>query len=313
MNYIGISAGFHDAAVSVVNQAGDILFAAHSERYSKQKHDKDLCDALLVDALKHTDSASLEFHYYERPWIKAMRQLRSGEGFQWPSWDRLLGSSYNIMGRPKIHTHGHHLCHAAGGFQTSSFNDATVVVIDAIGALSPRAEAEKAVGEKTIGGQASLIAKFCRKIVPLLAIKNCALLVINHQFTDIMTGALKSSGGAKLEYHKSLSLSLKRKYGATAKRASDGKIFEVVVEAEVRKNKLAGTLGTKIDLFMEPGSGFLVEGDLFQEVLDKGIISRIKNSYFYADEKLGTQKAAKEWVRSHADELKNALQTTTGV
>ena len=189
----------------------------------------------------------------------------------------------------------------------------TFVVIDAIGALSPRAEAEKAVGEKTIGGQASLIAKFCRKIVPLLAIKNCALLVINHQFTDIMTGALKSSGGAKLEYHKSLSLSLKRKYGATAKRASDGKIFEVVVEAEVRKNKLAGTLGTKIDLFMEPGSGFLVEGDLFQEVLDKGIISRIKNSYFYADEKLGTQKAAKEWVRSHADELKNALQTTTGV
>lgn len=133
MNYIGISAGFHDAAVSVVNQAGDILFAAHSERYSKQKHDRDLCEDLMVDALKHTDSASLEFHYYERPWIKAMRQLRSGEGFSWPSWDRLLGTSYNIMGRPKIHTHGHHLCHAAGGFQTSKFDHATVVVIDAIG------------------------------------------------------------------------------------------------------------------------------------------------------------------------------------
>ena len=96
MNYVGISAGFHDAAVSVVNQAGDILFAAHSERYSKRKHDKDLCEDLLIDALKHTDSDRLEYHYYERPWIKAMRQLRSGEGFSWPSWNRLLGSSYKI-------------------------------------------------------------------------------------------------------------------------------------------------------------------------------------------------------------------------
>ncbi len=183
----------------------------------------------------------------------------------------------------------------------------TFVVIDAIGALLPRQEAEKTNQEKTIGGQAGLVAKFCRKIVPLLALRNSALLVINHQFTDIMTGALKSSGGAKLEYHKSVSLSLKRKYGATAKRASDGKVFEVVTEAEVRKNKLAGTLGTKIDLFMEPGSGFLVEGDLFQQVLDAGIILREKNTFFYADEKLGTQKAAKEWVKTHADELKDAL------
>ena len=133
MNYIGISAGFHDAAVSVVNQAGDILFAAHSERYSKKKHDKDVCKKLVLDALSHADSDRIQYHYYERPWIKAFRQLRSGEGFRWPTWDRLLGQSYTTMGRPHIHTHGHHLCHAAAGFQTSPFEDATVVVIDAIG------------------------------------------------------------------------------------------------------------------------------------------------------------------------------------
>ena len=133
MNYIGISAGFHDAAISVVNQAGDILFAAHSERYSKKKHDKDICNKLVLDALTHTDSDQLQYHYYERPWVKAARQVRSGEGFRWPTWDRLLGTAYNTMGRPDIHTHGHHLCHAAAGFQTSPFDDATVVVIDAIG------------------------------------------------------------------------------------------------------------------------------------------------------------------------------------
>lgn len=133
MNYIGISAGFHDAAISVIDNSGNILFAGHSERYSKKKHDKDLCEELLADALKYCNSESLEYHYYERPWLKALRQVRSGEGFVWPSWKNLLGNIYHNMGEPKIHTHGHHLCHAAAGFQTSPYSDATVVVIDAIG------------------------------------------------------------------------------------------------------------------------------------------------------------------------------------
>ena len=133
MNYLGISAGFHDAAVSVVDDRGNILFAGHSERYSKNKHDKDVCEELLNDAFINTNSAHLEYHYYERPWLKSLRQIRSGEGFTWPTWEKILGSTYSQMGEPKIHTHGHHLCHAAAGFQTSPFEDATVVVIDAIG------------------------------------------------------------------------------------------------------------------------------------------------------------------------------------
>ena len=133
MNYIGISAGFHDAAVSVVDDTGNILFAGHSERYSKNKHDKNICEDLLTDALKHTNSPQLRYHYYEQPWLKSLRQLRSGEGFNWPSWNKILSSTYDHMGKPKIYTHGHHLSHAASGFQTSPYNDATVVVIDAIG------------------------------------------------------------------------------------------------------------------------------------------------------------------------------------
>ena len=133
MNYIGISAGFHDAAVSVIDEQGDILFAGHSERYSKNKHDKNICEGLLTDALTHINSPKLEYHYYEKPWLKFLRQLRSGEGFVWPTWKKLLGSTYNHMGKPKIYTHSHHLSHAASGFQTSPYDDATVVVIDAIG------------------------------------------------------------------------------------------------------------------------------------------------------------------------------------
>ena len=81
MNILGISAGFHDAAATVINTHGDILFAAHSERYSKQKNDSNLCYDLLRDVM--------DFHpichvaYYETPWKKQLRRLYSGEGVEW--------------------------------------------------------------------------------------------------------------------------------------------------------------------------------------------------------------------------------------
>jgi carbamoyltransferase len=135
MNYIGISAGFHDAAVSVVNNQGDILFASHSERYSKNKHDKYLCLDIIKDAIHYCDD-EWEVHYYEKPLMKYLRQLWAGEK---PSLSNLsvkdiIGMPYiKELGVSKVHTHNHHLSHAAAGFQTSPYNDATVVVIDAIG------------------------------------------------------------------------------------------------------------------------------------------------------------------------------------
>jgi carbamoyltransferase len=139
MNYIGISSGFHDASVSVIDDRGTILFAGHSERYSKQKHDKHLCMGIVEDALNYCDSRDIEIHYYERPWMKFLRQVRSGEK---PKLSNL--SVKEIIGTGllhklqdgqcgKVHTHNHHLSHAAAGFQTSPYDDATVVVIDAIG------------------------------------------------------------------------------------------------------------------------------------------------------------------------------------
>ena len=136
MNYLGISSGFHDAAVSLIDDTGNILFAGHSERYTKEKHTKHLCRAIIEDALFYATSGDIKIHYYERPWMKFLRQVRSGEK---PALSNLfvkelIGQELidRLQGR-KVHTHNHHLSHAAAGFQTSPYDDATVVVIDAIG------------------------------------------------------------------------------------------------------------------------------------------------------------------------------------
>jgi carbamoyltransferase len=138
MDYIGISCGFHDASLCVVDSTGNIQFAAHSERYSGVKNDATLCSEIITDAMNYVTNRT-EFHYYERPLLKYFRQVRSG---QTPSMSRarahgVIGSeNLRLLGASqlsRIHTHGHHLSHAAAGFQTSPFERATVVIIDAIG------------------------------------------------------------------------------------------------------------------------------------------------------------------------------------
>jgi len=133
-NILGISAGFHDAAATVIDRSGDILFAGHSERYSKCKSDSDIS----LELLNEIDMSSIDtIAYYERPFVKQLRQLYSGQGIEWNKLttrqvlEAQLG--YNRISGRKLQSFNHHLSHAAAGFQTSSFDRATVVVIDAIG------------------------------------------------------------------------------------------------------------------------------------------------------------------------------------
>ncbi len=131
---LGLSAGFHDAAVSLIDSDGNIVFAGHSERYSKIKNDADIHPDLVAELYGY-DIGTVA--YYERPLIKQLRQWYAGQGIE---WDKLtLGQIVKqqlkpkLLGDAKLKGYNHHLCHAAAGFQTSTFDRATVVVIDAVG------------------------------------------------------------------------------------------------------------------------------------------------------------------------------------
>jgi len=132
---LGLSAGFHDAAATLIRSDGEIVFAGHSERYSKKKNDARICAELMTEFCDYNIDT---IAYYERPWLKQLRNLVSGQGVDWSNIT-LRQVLQNQLGdwlqHPPEHTrtYSHHLCHAAAGFQTSSFDRATCVVIDAIG------------------------------------------------------------------------------------------------------------------------------------------------------------------------------------
>ena len=126
MIILGVNETTHDASVTLIKD-NIILFAGHAERYSKEKNDWFVNDSLIDDALKYGQPDLIA--YYEHPMLKKTRIAISGG----------LGG-----GKPKFKDHpalqsvpvkyfSHHYSHAAAGYYTSRFNDAVIVVLDAIG------------------------------------------------------------------------------------------------------------------------------------------------------------------------------------
>ena len=131
MRILGVNALNHDAAVCVLED-GDIKFAAHSERYSRKKNDLFLNDDIMNEALSYGKPDVIS--YFERPWLKKTRQLYAGqydEVFQTANTPKEYLKRW--IGDRKIQYVQHHESHASAGYYTSQFDEACIVVIDAIG------------------------------------------------------------------------------------------------------------------------------------------------------------------------------------
>lgn len=183
----------------------------------------------------------------------------------------------------------------------------SVIVFDAVGAIHPREEAEKDSGSRTIGAQSSLIARFCRKVVPLLHLNNHALIVLNHEYTPIEANGgrpqVKTSGGAKLEYHKSIWIRL-NKNGIHLKRGEDFVGFKV--DVEIRKNKCAPTQKQECTLDMFYGKGFSGTSSLLEEAIAAGKIAVEGRSYFVNGEKVASgMPKLREWATENEELLKS--------
>ncbi len=126
----GISALNHDASITVM-RGNEILFAGHAERYTRIKNDAYLNSKLIAEAQEFGYPS--EIVWFEKPYSKKFRQAFAGQ------WDEVFSQSptdhlgqFGLAGVPLTYV-PHHMSHAAAGYYTSKFQDAAVVVVDAIG------------------------------------------------------------------------------------------------------------------------------------------------------------------------------------
>jgi carbamoyltransferase len=136
----GICALNHDASITVV-RGNEILFAGHSERYSRIKNDPGLHEGLINAARQYGKPD--EIVWFERPYWKKVRQAYAG---QWDEVRSITPRQYLIdvgilnsieeggeIFYPPINYTSHHESHAAAGYFTSPFDEAAIIVVDAIG------------------------------------------------------------------------------------------------------------------------------------------------------------------------------------
>jgi carbamoyltransferase len=121
MIILGINETSHDASVSLIKD-GEILFAGHAERYSKTKNDWYNNKDIYSDMLNYGTPTHIA--YYEHPQLKRSRILLRGGAADWKP---------NIPMDLPVKYFSHHYSHACAGYYTSKFNDAVIVVLDAIG------------------------------------------------------------------------------------------------------------------------------------------------------------------------------------
>ena len=109
MRIVGISEGYHDAGVTIL-EGRRIVYASHSERYSKTKGDRYLHHKQWNKVSKEDTVA-----YYEKPFLKNLRRIYAGQTWQKPR------SRYDV-------NFGHHQSHAAAGYYTAPFNDCNILL-----------------------------------------------------------------------------------------------------------------------------------------------------------------------------------------
>jgi carbamoyltransferase len=125
---LGINSLNHDASMALID-GDNILWAAHAERYSRIKNDQHINREMIREMYNY--GTPTEVVWFEKPVLKASRKLYSGER---PLYVSPSDELKNLgLGHLPLHYVKHHESHAAAGFYTSGYPDASVLVVDAIG------------------------------------------------------------------------------------------------------------------------------------------------------------------------------------
>ena len=130
MRYIGYSEFFHDAALSIIDENGNIEYASQAERYSKYKNDNMIHS---FQALKINPKDELFF--YENP--KLREKWHANNEFSDGDWRYSNQAKSCITNNPhNLNYIDHHQSHAAAAFTTrpwESVEDTVMLTADGVG------------------------------------------------------------------------------------------------------------------------------------------------------------------------------------
>ena len=165
----------------------------------------------------------------------------------------------------------------------------SVLVVDSVAALVPRAEIEGEMGDSHMGLQARLMSQALRKLTGSVSKSGCMVIFINQirMKIGVMFGSPETTtGGNALKFYSSVRLDIRR-IGAV--KEGQDEVIGNETRVKVVKNKVSPPF-RKAEFQIMYGQGINSEGEILDYGEKIGLIEKAGSWYSHNGEKIGQGK-----------------------
>ena len=199
-----------------------------------------------------------------------------------PSYAKNLGVNINelLLSQPDTGEQALEICEALVRSQAIS-----IIVIDSVAALVPKAEIDGEMGDSHVGLQARLMSQALRKLSGTINKTNTIAIFINQlrEKVGVMFGNPETTtGGRALKFYSSIRMDVRR---SEAIKVGDS-IIGNRTNIKIVKNKVAPPFKTAIVDIMY-GEGVSKTGEIVDLGVEAGVIDKSGAWFSYKGEKLG--------------------------
>jgi len=191
----------------------------------------------------------------------------------------------------------------------------SVIVIDSVAALVPKAEINGEMGDSHMGLQARLMSQALRKLTGIIAKSNCCVIFINQirMKIGVMFGSPETTtGGNALKFYSSVRMDIRRIETLKSGDESTGQRVRV----KIKKNKTAPP-HTQAEFNIMYNIGI----DKYDSLIDLGvkynIVKKAGAWYSYGDDRIGQGKAnAAIYLTNNpemAETIENSIREISGL
>jgi len=191
----------------------------------------------------------------------------------------------------------------------------SVIVIDSVAALTPRAELEGEMGDHHVGLQSRLMSQALRKLTGSIANTNTMVIFINQirMKIGVMFGNPETtSGGNALKFYSSVRMDIRRIGAIKDKEQIVGNSTRV----KVVKNKVSPPFKV-VEFDLMYGKGISKVGELIDLGAKAGVVEKAGAWYAYKGEKIGQgRENAKIYLEQNpkvAAEIEMTIRTKAGL
>ncbi len=191
----------------------------------------------------------------------------------------------------------------------------SLIVVDSVAALTPKAEIEGDMGDMQMGSQARLMSQAMRKLTASIGRSNCMVIFINQirMKIGVMFGSPETTtGGNALKFYASVRLDIRRIGSIKEKDDVVGNTTRV----KVVKNKVAPPF-KQVEFDIMYGEGISKTGELVDIGVKAGIVEKSGSWYSFKDERIGQgRENAKAFLKANpavAQDIEDKIRGSNGL